>query len=209
MKNRIKELRAAAKMSLATMETLTGISAQQLNRLEKGTRRLNEDNLTIIARALNCSPEDLIGTQKVVPVIGEVGAGGEVFPIDDLPLIPRCVSDSDRDLINCDWVDAPPGNYPDGIVALRVKGNSMLPFMPQGTVVYYAERFDGGAPDHCISSLCIVRLRDGKTLLKIVRKGQEHGRFDLQSYNMETITDVELAWCAPIVFIKPFLHSRQ
>jgi hypothetical protein len=62
-----------------------------------------------------------------------------------------------------------------------------MPFMPPGTVVYYAERFDGGAPDHCLMSLCVVQLRDGKTLLKMVRKGQQHCRFDLQSYNMETI----------------------
>jgi hypothetical protein len=30
----------------------------------------------------------------------------------------------------------------------------------------------------------------------MVRKAQTHGHFDLQSYNMETITDVELAWCS-------------
>lgn len=39
---------------------------------------------------------------------------------------------------------------------------------------------------------CVPRTRT----LKMVRKAQTHGHFDLQSYNMETITDVELAWCS-------------
>jgi hypothetical protein len=50
-------------------------------------------------------------------------------------------------------------------------------------------------------------MRDGRTLLKMVRKGQSHAKFDLVSYNMETITDVELSWCAPVIFIKPFLRG--
>jgi hypothetical protein len=69
-----------------------------------------------------------------------------------------------------------------------------MPFMPEGTIVYYSQRLDGGAPNHYLSNLCVVQLCDGRTLLKMVRKGQEHGKFDLQSYNMETITDVDLAW---------------
>jgi DNA-binding Xre family transcriptional regulator len=140
-----------------------------------------------------------------VPIVGTVGAGGEVFPIDHLPLLPSNLDPAEEDYVNCEWADAPPGIYPNGIVAVRVTGNSMMPYMPEGTVVYYAQRFEDGAPDHCLASLCVVQLRDGKTLLKMVRKGQLHGRFDLQSYNMETITDVELAWCAPVIFIKPFL----
>jgi predicted XRE-type DNA-binding protein len=142
-----------------------------------------------------------------VPIIGEVGAGGEVYPIDDLPLLPRAIDPAEQDYVNCEWVDAPPGLYWSGVVALRVTGDSMKPFMPPGTVVYYAERFNDGVPDHCLSSLCVVQLRDGRTLLKLVRKSHLHGKFDLQSYNMDTIADVELAWCAPVIFIKPFLRN--
>jgi len=205
MKNRIKEFRALQKMSLAEMEILTGISAQQLNRLEKGSRRLNQDNMNLIAKALKKRPEELISLQNRIPIVGTVGAGGEVFPIDDLPLVPAQMTPEEMDQMNCEWTDSPPGVYPDGIVALRVEGTSMMPFMPAGTIVYYAERFEGGAPDHCLATLCVVQLRDGKTLLKMVRKGQSHGKFDLQSYNFETITDVDLAWCAPVIFIKPLL----
>src|ERR1039458_150096 len=210
MQNRIKEFRKKAKLSLAELATITGTSAQQLNRLEQGKRRLNTDNIMAIARALNVSSTDLLQGQKVrIPVIGKVGAGAEVYPFDDLPLLPRVVSEDEQEYINCSWIEAPPGVFPGGVVALRVEGDSMMPFMPEGTIVYYAERFDDGAPEHCIASLCVVQLRDGKTLLKMVRKGHSHGRFDLQSYNMNTITDIELAWCAPVIFIKPFLASPK
>jgi transcriptional regulator with XRE-family HTH domain len=209
MQNRIKELRRGKGLSLNTLEEMTGISAQQINRLEKGERRLNEDNISKIADALGYHPQDLFARPAVrVPVVGEVGAGGEVYPIDDVPLLPRNVDPSEQDYVNCEWVESPPGVYPNGIVAVRVKGTSMLPFMPPGTVVYYAERFEGGAPDHCLSTLCVVQMRDGRTLLKMVRKAQVHGKFDLQSYNLETIPDAELAWCAPVIFIKPYLGNR-
>jgi hypothetical protein len=44
---------------------------------------------------------------------------------------------------------------------------------------------------------------DGRGLLKVVRNSHMACRFDLISYNMETIAAVELAWCAPVVSIKP------
>jgi hypothetical protein len=41
-------------------------------------------------------------------------------------------------------------------------------------------------------------------MLKVVRKGASQRRFDLHSYNMDVIEDVELALCAIVQFIKPF-----
>ena len=60
MKNRIKEFRLERGLSLAKLEEETGISAQQLNRLEKGERRLNQSNMVVIAAALKIAPEELI-----------------------------------------------------------------------------------------------------------------------------------------------------
>lgn len=57
--NRIYELRKAEDWSLAKLEDITGISAQQLNRLEKGERRLNEDNIRVLANAFQIRPEEI------------------------------------------------------------------------------------------------------------------------------------------------------
>jgi transcriptional regulator with XRE-family HTH domain len=206
--NRLKAIRQAKGLSLEKLAALVNTSRGQIYQLENGLRKLSHDWMIRLANALKCAPEDLIRS-PLVPIIGEVGAGGEVYPIDDLPLLPRKIDPSEQDYLNCEWIDGPPGVYPAGVVALRVTGPSMKPYMPPGTIVYYAERFENGAPDHCLSSLCVVQLRDGRTLVKLVRKSHLHGRFDLQSYNMDTITDVELAWCAPVIFIKPVLGGRS
>ncbi len=72
--NRIKELRTQRQLSLADLEELTGISSQQLNRLEKGERRLHDDNLRTLAKALGVDPVEII-SDKIVPKI----AGGTEF----------------------------------------------------------------------------------------------------------------------------------
>jgi hypothetical protein len=79
----------------------------------------------------------------------------------------------------------------------------MLPFMRPGSIAYYAHRSTGGADDGSFNKVCVVMTEDGRGLLKVVRNSHMACRFDLISYNMETILAVELAWCAPVVFIKP------
>lgn len=70
MTNNLKKMRESRKLTLAQLEEMTGISAQQLNRLEKGERRLNEDNMAVIARAFSCKPVDLIakGRPAALPI---------------------------------------------------------------------------------------------------------------------------------------------
>ncbi|HEX3747629.1 MAG TPA: helix-turn-helix domain-containing protein [Bryobacteraceae bacterium] len=206
--NNLLHLRTALGLTQQDIADATNTNRGHISKLEAGKIGMNEEWMRKLGGKFGWTPSELLNDLRI-PIVGEVGAGGEVYPLDDLPLMPKVIDPADEEYINCEWVEAPPGIFSTGIVALRVKGNSMLPFMPEGTVVYYAQRYDGGAPDHCLASLCVVQMRDGRTLLKMVRKGQTHGRFDLQSYNMDTITDVELAWCAPVIFIKPFVRSRS
>lgn len=206
--NNLYILRTRFGLTQQQIADATNTNRGHISKLESGKIGMNEEWLRKLGAKFGWTPSQLL-SKLLVPIVGQVGAGGEVYPIDDLPLMPSSMDPSEQDYINCEWVESPPGVYAGGVVALRVTGTSMMPYMPPGTIVYYAERFDGGAPEHCISSLCVVQLRDGKTLLKMVRKAQTHGRFDLQSYNMETIADVELAWCAPVIFIKPYLKGFQ
>lgn len=85
----IRQYREARKLSLARLSELTDISAQQLNRLEKGERRLNEDNIRRIAEAFGCDPKDLLGEEShntvAVPVLHSVDSstGGRVATLED------------------------------------------------------------------------------------------------------------------------------
>lgn len=136
-----------------------------------------------------------------VPVIAEIGAGAKIFPIDDLPLIPNGLREHDQqEYINCEFVDAPPG-HSYGVVALKVKGDSMLPFMPTGTIVYYERKASDCSEN--IGKLSIVALPDGSVLLKTLRRGFGYDRYNLESYNAPLIENVELLWCAKVIFIKP------
>jgi len=170
--------------------------------LEKIARALDSSLLNLMEGG-DGMPSAATLTDRI-PLLGYVGAGGNIYTYDDLPLIPRVISDADRDTVNCEFVDAPPGHYPDGIIALRVTGTSQKPYMPPGTIVYYSNRFLGGAPQECIGKMCVVQTKDEATMLKKVEKSLSRGLFDLLSYNSEPISEVELAWCAPVIFIKPY-----
>jgi hypothetical protein len=77
-------------------------------------------------------------------VVGIVGAGGDIYPLDSFPLIPRRIPAAEIDVLNCETVDSPPGRHRDDIVAVRISGTSMPPFMRPGSIAYYAHRSIGG-----------------------------------------------------------------
>ncbi len=67
--NRIRELRLASGAPLRSIADASGISIQQINRLELGQRRLTDDARAAIAKALGVHPADLdlIATQEEPP----------------------------------------------------------------------------------------------------------------------------------------------
>lgn len=67
--NQIKSLRLKSNLSLAELEERTGISSQQLNRLEKGERRLNEDNMRALAKAFNVETAEIMKSDKKSPKV--------------------------------------------------------------------------------------------------------------------------------------------
>lgn len=191
--NRIKEWRTLRGLSLDKLAERVGTSRGQILQLETGQRRLAENWMIRLAKELDCEPADLMlsSLPRMVTVVGYVGAGAQVFPFDD-----------HMKGAGLDEVDCPPGCDPSTTVALRVTGDSMQPFMPEGTIVYYTRRHEGGCSDY-LNSLCVVQVHEGATLLKILKKGYSAGRFNLMSYNADMIEDVLLDWCAKIIFIKP------
>lgn len=202
MKNRIKDIRLAKNMSQQKLADASGTTKATIMKLEKGDMGLTTSWMERLSAGLGCSPFELIGSKEIqVPVIGTVGAGGGICPIDDMPLL-QAVSNAHiakdqgaRDQINCDFVAAPPDASPD-VVAVRVRGDSMLPFMPDGTIVYYRQRH--GNFSECLNKLCVVMLKSGEAMLKILKKSPEYGRYTLMSFNASTIDDVELEWVAKV-----------
>jgi repressor LexA len=203
MDNKIDFYRKKAGLTVQQLADKAGVSRVHLSNLKSGAKGLSLDVLKRIADALNCSPADLIteNNNLKIPVIADIGAGAKIYPYDDIPLIPNGLREPDNAYMNCDTVDAPPGTSGYNVVALRVKGDSMLPFMPEGTIVYY-ERQAISCADN-LNKLSIVALEDGSVMLKTLRKGYKYGHFNLESFNAPTIEDAMLKWCAKVTFIKP------
>ena len=210
MKNRIKELRTLQGVSLAQLEERTGISAQQINRLEKGERRLNEDNLYKLASALSRRPHELLEEgPRMIRVSAYVGEDGEVHPYNDSEKTPE-----DPD------VASPPGLDPTGVVAIRIKSESMMPVLQPEWVVFYSDRRDTIMPllqggwqvpynqpteeplSEFFDKMCIIKLRDGRTMLRTLNRGYANGKYILSAFNRTALVDVEIEWAAKIVYIK-------
>lgn len=63
--NRIKDLREARGLSTAALAVMVGTSQPQISRLEKGERKLTEDWMRRIAKALDVRPSDLLSTATI------------------------------------------------------------------------------------------------------------------------------------------------
>lgn len=127
---------------------------------------------------------------KLIPIVGYVGARAEVYPIDD-----HAKGDG------LDMVDAPPGVAPNTVVVV-VRGESMAPQYRDGTMLYYSQQLP---PEDCLydQNGAVVRLSDGRMMVKRILPGSQPGSYTLSSVNADDMIDVELEWAAPIDWVKP------
>ncbi|WP_425314383.1 XRE family transcriptional regulator [Rhizobium daejeonense] len=126
------------------------------------------------------------GQPQEVPLKGKVGAGAEVYALDN---------GSD------DTVEAPAGAAPS-TVAVEVSGDSMFPAYEDRTLLYYSKLLP---PEQMLNRRCVVQLANGKIFVKVLRKGSGGNLYTLQSLNplYSDITDQQVDWAAPIDWVKP------
>ena len=130
---------------------------------------------------------------RQIPVVGHAGAGDSVLNFDDHP--------KGHGL---EEVDCPPGADADKVVAVRVKGDSMLPVYEDGDVLYFTRERDG-VPTNCLNKTCIVKLADDGVLVKKVTRGSKPGHFHLISKNpaVPPMVDIPILWASRVIFVKP------
>lgn len=184
----------------AAVSREAGLSVDAIRNILNGkSTNPRTDTLVQIAAQLECSLDYLLGKSphateaddapRVVPVVGFIGAGEEFFFTDD-----------HAKGAGLDEVAAPAGTDPNAI-AVIVRGDSMLPVYPRGTVIIYHEH--AANMRERLGKLSIVRCAEGRVMLKTPVRGTKRGHYTLKSFNCADIENVKLEWAAPIDWIKP------
>ncbi len=155
-----------------------------VNKMVKGQRDVAADEMLAIADVTGF-PVPFASRAPTAPVVGYVGAGTEVTPFDD-----------HAQGAGLDHVEIPPGLPPDGVLVI-VRGDSMYPRYFEGEFLYYVR--DGRDPQDFIGRECVVRLADGRVLVKVLRRGSQAGLFSLESWNAPPIEDKAIEWAAPVM----------
>ena len=149
-----------------------------------------------IAAAYGVSVDEIFGAAlptPQIPVAGRVGARAEVYPFDNVEPsysvpVPPTVDQA--------------GDY----VAFEIEGFSMPPARPGWVVVFRNQNTD---PAELIGYPVLVDLDDGRRLFKILRRGYEPQRWNLESWDgSEPIENVVLTACLPFVAMTPGKMAR-
>lgn len=172
--------------SLRSLATKAGISYPALVDFKRGkSQMLGDKNLRAVMKILRPQND---GISQTVPIVGYVGAGAEVFPIDDH------VKGNGFAEVEC-----PSMLNAQKAIALEVRGESMEPLISDGFLLFYEERAYG-VPAEFIGAICVVKIAEGATLVKKVRQGTKVGHYHLHSLNPNaaTIENAQVEWSAKV-----------
>lgn len=121
---------------------------------------------------------------KTAQALGYVGAGSEIVPIDD-----------HAQGAGLEEVELPP-NVPSDSALVIVRGDSMYPRYFDNEYLFYRE-YEGNLAD-LIGKECVVQLEDGRTFVKVLKRGQG-GLFNLESFNAPTIENQAVRRAGPVI----------
>lgn len=182
---KLRMAREARGLSQLQLSRLCNVPQSVIDRIERGTVEWSK-HTPVLQNYFGFSTTE----PRTVPVVGYIGAGAEIFPIDD-----HFKGDG------MDHVPAPPGLV-NGI-ALIVKGESMWPrFMDGDLVVFDKTQL---SLDSLIGKTCYVQLVDERCFLKIIQKGSLPGHWTLNSHNAPPIENVVIDRAFPVAWVKPRL----
>lgn len=196
MGERIRRARKSLNLTQQEFAERLQVTQPTVHRWEKGFYDPDEGALQRLSEMTDLPPayfrygEQALGPEpRAVNVVGYVGAGAQINPVDD-----------HAQGAGLESIEAPPGETLS-TVAVIVRGDSMYPVYQDGDVIFYAR---DGADDEAayLGRECVVKLTNGPMLLKRVMRGSERGSFLLLSYNASPLDNVRLEWASPVRWVK-------
>jgi transcriptional regulator with XRE-family HTH domain len=183
MGQKIRKAREGLGWKQKQLAEAAGCNQADVFRIESG-EVTHSKYLAPILKALHLDAD----TRAMIPIVGYVGAGSEVFAIDD-----HAKGDG------IDEIEAPSGML-NGI-AVIVRGNSMEPKYSDGEVLFIEKTVY--AVDGMIGDPVYVQTADGRSYVKTLHYGSRPGTFTLVSYNAPPIENVAIERVYPIAYTKP------
>lgn len=169
-----------------TLSQQVGSSKTLVKDLLEKTDDVKISTLVKLASALDVSVDELLQRPRI-PIGGYIGAGGQVF-----------FEAYDGEVAD-DYVMRPPG-VTGNLIALMVRGDSMMPRYRDGEIIYICRDHDGLLPEY-IGEDCAVQLAGGGVFLKTIAYGSTPGLYNLVSLNAADMVDVEIEWASPVLFV--------
>ncbi|MFG5121846.1 hypothetical protein [Methylorubrum sp. POS3] len=165
-----------------------GLSPKGYEKLEYSERGLSLERIIQASKIYSVSVEEVLAVGEPIKIVGVITHGGVIHYHDEslkLEIAPR-----------------PSGQFAHA-AALRVDKGVALPGIAlEDFIVYYGEKHDGVSNDF-ISKLCVVKVRNGDTLVRRIFEGGKPDNFDLVGVGLETIRNAEIEWSARVEWIKP------
>lgn len=174
----IKEARQQRGWSTHELARAAGIPQSAVHRIEAEDTSTSK-HIPALLQVLNLKENAL---PRAIVLVGYVGAGAEIFPMDHLG-----------------YVEAPPGIAGPKTVAVKVKGDSMRPAYRDGDLIYYDDHLP---PEDLVGREVVVELEDGRCLVKELFAGSRPGLWTLLSHNAAPITDIQIKWAARIKWVQ-------
>lgn len=173
----------------ARLAKAAGVGQPAVSRWRKGSKPEveNRDRLLELGAELGIIPVANPKGVRSIPIVGHVGAGGEVLFAEGQGPFGEA--------------QMPHGDVSDRLVAVVVRGDSMSPQLEDGWLVYYEDRHEPPTLD-LINKLCVCGLTDGRVLVKKLMTNRAGG-FILYSHNAAPIADEMIEWAAPVTWIAP------
>jgi len=166
-----------------TLSRAAGLNEQAVRDLMATVEDPKISSLLKLADALRVPPGNLFA--NLVPVVGSVSGEGAVSFLE---------SDVDPQL-----APQPPVAF-RSVVAFRVDTEDLMPAHRDHDLLYIT-REHHLIEQSFLEEECIVRLLDGRTFLKTLRRGTKEGLFSLCGLDGDPdLVDVRVDWAAPVLF---------